>query len=94
MGLTSRAAYAQALKRYPRATAQLQVVWMHHILELDYPAIAARLGMSVENVRMLYHRGCKRLRGDPELRALADDEQLVLSRGGRDAAARRDNGHG
>jgi RNA polymerase sigma factor (sigma-70 family) len=88
-----RAAYAQALQRYPRANTQLQVVWMHHILELSYPAIAARLGISVENIRVLYHRGCKRLRGDPELRALADDEQLVQIPGGG-AAPRRDTSHG
>ncbi len=88
-----RAAYAQALQRYPRAKTQLQVVWMHHIQELDYQAIAARLGISVENVRMLYHRGCKRLRGDPELRALADDEQLVPLRDGR-LAPPPNNGHG
>lgn len=87
-----RAAYAKALERYPRANTQLLVVWMHHLLELDYPAIAARLGISVENVRVLYHRGCKRLRGDPELRALADDEQLAPIPGS--AAPRRDNGHG
>jgi RNA polymerase sigma factor (sigma-70 family) len=90
-----RAAYAQVLRRYPRANTQLQVVWMHHILELDYPAIAARLGISVESVRMLYHRGCKRLRGDPELQALADEEQLVTLRGaGHHAEPPRDKGHG
>jgi RNA polymerase sigma factor (sigma-70 family) len=88
-----RAAYAKALERYPRANTQLLVVWMHHILELDYPLIAARLSISVENVRVLYHRGCKRLRGDPELRALADDEQLAQIPGGG-AASRRNNGHG
>jgi DNA-directed RNA polymerase specialized sigma24 family protein len=72
-----RAAYAEALRRHPRATTQLAVVWMRHILELDYETIAATLGIDANTVRMLYHRGCKRLRSDPELRALADDAQLV-----------------
>jgi len=69
--------FAGALERYPRARIQLHVVWFHQIESLDYPAIADRLGMTVENVRVLYCRGIKRLRNEPGFRALAEDEHLT-----------------
>jgi DNA-directed RNA polymerase specialized sigma24 family protein len=65
--------FAQALQRYPRAKIQLKVVWMRNIDGLDYELIAARLLMTVANVRVLHTRGMDRLRNDPDWIALGTD---------------------
>jgi len=71
--------FAGAIQRHPRARIQLHIVWLHQIESLDYPAIAERLGMSVENLRVLYCRGIKRLRNEPGFRALAEEERLTTA---------------
>lgn len=71
-----RGCFVRALQRYPRARLQLHVVWRHIVEEQDHAQIARTLGMSVENVRVLYSRGRRRLRRDPEWLALAVEERL------------------
>lgn len=71
--------FASALQRYPRARIQLHVVWLHQVESLDYPIIADRLGMTVENSRVLYSRGIKRLRNESGFRALAEEERLTIA---------------
>jgi DNA-directed RNA polymerase specialized sigma24 family protein len=65
--------FRACLKRYPRARIQLHVVWLHKMDCLDYPMIADQLDMTVENVRLLYFRGIKRLRDIPGFRALDEE---------------------
>jgi DNA-directed RNA polymerase specialized sigma24 family protein len=69
--------FAQAQQRYPRAKIQLMVVWMRVIDDLDYEIIAAKLLMTVANVRVLYTRGMDRLRNDPDWIALGTDIGLT-----------------
>jgi DNA-directed RNA polymerase specialized sigma24 family protein len=71
-----RGCFVRALQRYPRARLQLHVVWLHIVEEQDYATIARTLGMSVENVRVLYSRGRTRLRRDSEWLSLAIEECL------------------
>lgn len=71
-----RGCFVRALQRYPRARLQLHVVWRHIVEEQDHAQIARTLDMSVENVRVLYSRGRRRLRRDPEWLALAVEERL------------------
>ncbi len=69
--------FTQAIERYPRARIQFHVVWLRLIEQLSYTTIAQRLQMTVENVRVLYCRGLKRLRNEPGFCALAEEEQLI-----------------
>jgi len=41
---------------------QAQAVWMRYMEDLSYPEIAGLLGKSVENVRVITHRGLRKLR--------------------------------
>lgn len=74
-----RTAFAAAVERSPRARLQLLVVWLHALAGLDYADIATSLGVSVPNARVLYNRGKRRLREDPELRVLAAEIKLIDS---------------
>jgi DNA-directed RNA polymerase specialized sigma24 family protein len=71
--------FAQAQQRYPRAKIQLMVVWMRDIDDLDYEIIAAKLLMTVANVRVLHARGMDRLRNDPDWIALGTDIGLTAA---------------
>jgi DNA-directed RNA polymerase specialized sigma24 family protein len=71
--------FAQAQQRYPRAKIQLVVVWMRDIDDLDYETIAAKLLMTVANVRVLHARGMDRLRNDPDWIALGMDIGLTAA---------------
>ena len=42
---------------------QAQAVWMRYMEDLSYAEIAAQLDKPVENVRLIMHRGLRKLRG-------------------------------
>jgi RNA polymerase sigma factor (sigma-70 family) len=59
------------LRRHPRATQQLAVLWMKHIEGLDDRAIGERLGKSTATVHVLRSRAIAKLREDPDWQMLA-----------------------
>jgi DNA-directed RNA polymerase specialized sigma24 family protein len=72
-----RTAFSRTMQRHPRAKIQLLVVWLHVVEGVDYQTIAANLGISIANARVLYSRGRSRLRDDADLQALAAEERLT-----------------
>jgi len=70
-------AFQLAVERYPRARIQLLGVWLHIMEDQSYTSIAGRLKLSVTHARLLTWRGLRRLKGDPDFRVFAQDEQLL-----------------
>jgi RNA polymerase sigma factor (sigma-70 family) len=65
------------LRRHPRASQQLAVLWMKYIEGLDDRSIGVRLGRSTASVHVLRSRAIAKLRGDPDWQMLA--RELGLS---------------
>ncbi len=68
-----RLSFVACLNRSPRARLQLASVWMRHIQGMDTQATMAALDTSYAETRSLYSRGLRRLREDPDWRALASE---------------------
>ncbi len=64
---------AAFIRKHPRATTQLDAVWLKYIEGLDDSAISERLSKPVKRVHELRSLGLKQLRADPQWRALASD---------------------
>jgi len=63
----------EIFREAPQARNQLQAVFLKFLFGYSDEEIAVTLGTDVPNVHVLRSRGLKRLRGDPELRGLAQD---------------------
>lgn len=70
---------ATFIRKHPRAAAQLDAVWLKYIEGLDDGAISERLSKPVKRVHELRSLGLKKLRGDPQWRALASDFGITPS---------------
>lgn len=57
----------------PRASRQLDAVWLRYFRELSNEEIAGLLDTTPANVSVLINRGLKKLQGDKQLRELAED---------------------
>ena len=64
---------AAFIRKHPRAVTQLDAVWLKYIEGLDDGAISERLSKPVKRVHELRSLGLKKLRADPQWRALASD---------------------
>lgn len=71
---------AEFMRANPRASQQLDALWMKYIDGLDDAAIGEQLGVSVKNVYVLRSRAIKRLRSDPEWRDLAIEFGILPDR--------------
>ncbi len=64
---------AALVHKHPRAATQLDAVWLKYIEGLDDSAISERLSKPVKRVHELRSLGLKKLRADPQWRAVASD---------------------
>jgi RNA polymerase sigma-70 factor (ECF subfamily) len=71
-GEAASGALSAALEELP--ADQRDVILLRYVDELADPVIAARLGVSAEVVRARASRGLRRLRGDPQLGPLVDED--------------------
>src|SRR5690606_18340267 len=70
---------AAFLQKHPRAARQLATLRKKYIDEMDDGAIARELGVPVSSVYVLRSRAIRKLRAEPEWRALAAEFEIAVA---------------